>query len=61
VPRLGEQFAQIERITFSWMDATRALETIQQIVHGECESVIAQILNLRLEWPELHGRCHHCD
>ena len=57
---LGEHFTQLETVLFNWMEPERALETIQQIVRGECESLIAENLKLYVEWPEMHGGCVHC-
>jgi hypothetical protein len=62
--RLGdERFVQIESITFSWMDAPRALEMIRQILAGECDaSAFAHTVDLRgrLDRLQDHGRCHFC-
>lgn len=57
---VGEEFAQLESILIGSMNPKDALETIQWIVRGKSDALMSDTLKLRIEWPELHGRCHHC-
>lgn len=52
---------QLESITFSWCDEQKALSFIRQALAGEMNaSEFARPVTVRLETPELHGRCHLC-
>ena len=52
---------QIESITFSWCTLDQALRLIQETLRGEHDQHDwARQVNVRIETPEMHGRCNHC-
>ena len=52
---------QIESITFSWCDETRALEYIRDTLAGRFDhSDFRHEIRPVLQTPEQHGRCPHC-
>lgn len=58
---IGEEFVQIESLTFSWMTLTQAQDIIRRVLAGEFDRERYDMLKAeRLESPEQHGRCHHC-
>jgi len=58
---LGEEFVQIESLTFSWMTLNQARDIILRVLAGEFDRERYDMLKAeRLESPEQHGRCHHC-
>ncbi len=59
---VGEsQHRQIESVTFSWCTYESALEHIERALRGEDDdNDFAYDIELRLETPEEHDRCHRC-
>jgi len=58
---IGEEFVQIESLTFSWMTLNQAQDIIRRVLAGEFDRERYDMLKAeRLESPEQHGRCHHC-
>lgn len=63
IPQGDGTFAdrQIESITASWMSQDRILEFLCRMLTGEMDDVDwAFDVQLRIENPEEHGRCHLC-
>lgn len=59
--RQGEQYVQIESLTFSWMDEAKALEIIRRVLAGEFDDERYGIVDpSRLQTLDEHGRCHLC-
>jgi hypothetical protein len=61
--RLDASWIQVESITFSWMDESKAAQTIQSAIAGEFDANdFARKIDLegRLDQPNEHGRCHLC-
>ncbi len=57
----GEDFVQIESLTFSWMTPDQALDIIRRVLTGEFDHERYDVIKAeRLETSEQHGRCHHC-
>ncbi len=57
------QWSQFESISFSWVEAEKALEYIQRTLAGEFNnSEFASDIDLKgqLDRPEVHRRCHLC-
>ena len=60
-PVRGGAYVQIESITFSWTTTEKAKELIRRTLDGKYdEQILARDLSLRIETPEVHGRCAHC-
>lgn len=54
-------FLQIESITFGWCTEAEALRYVQDALAGKMdENSFAKPVELCLELPEAHGRCHLC-
>lgn len=57
----GDDYVQIESVTFSWMSEDRALDLIQRVLAGEFDDVAyCRLGKRRVQTPEEHGRCHLC-
>jgi hypothetical protein len=55
------QYVQIESLTFSWMDQTKALDIIRRVLAGEFDHERYDVVDSRrIQSPAEHGRCHHC-
>ncbi len=62
VVREGDH-AQVESITFGWLDAARGLAIIREIVAGEGGDYSASYGSIdprMVETPAQHGRCPQC-
>ena len=54
-------FLQIESITFSWCTYQRALELVREALTGKWDrNDFAKAVDVQLDLPEDHGRCHLC-
>ena len=52
---------QIESITFSWCDRSRAREFIDETLNGKDDNnEFARQVKATIQSPEEHGRCQHC-
>jgi hypothetical protein len=52
---------QLESVTFSWCNPAEALNYIRQALAGAMDkSEFARHVQLQLDKPEEHGRCHRC-
>ena len=54
---------QVESVTFGWLDATRGLAIIDEIVTGmgcDASTSHGHIDPAQIETPAAHGRCPHC-
>ena len=63
VKKDGDRFIQIESVTFDWCSPERAIQIIEDTVHGEYDNgVMHEELNLsrKLDTPEAHGTCRFC-
>ncbi len=64
----GDDYVQIESLTFSWMSEDRALDLIQRVLAGEFDKQVlasspafpTTVDRRRLQTREEHGRCHLC-
>lgn len=57
----GDNYVQIESLTFSWMNYERALEIIREVLAGHFDQErYGLVANARIQTPAQHGRCHHC-
>jgi hypothetical protein len=57
----GDDYVQIESLTFSWMTQAKALSIIRRVLAGEFDNEqYGRVEAGRFETPEEHGRCHHC-
>ena len=57
----GDQFVQIESLTFSWMTCEKALTVIHQVLAGKFDNErYGTVASSRLQTPEQHGRCYLC-
>lgn len=57
----GDQYVQIESLTFSWMTQEKALGIIRRVLAGEFDhEQYGTVDARRLQTPEEHGRCHLC-
>lgn len=57
----GEEFVQVESITFSWCTREKALEYIRRIVAGEFDNASHVLrVSARIERAERHLPCHNC-
>ena len=59
-PEASGKYVQIEGVTFGWMGAAEALQTIRGIARGEYDNVMCVEHDLTIESPRYHGRCRHC-
>jgi hypothetical protein len=58
---LGDEYVQIESITFSWMNREQALDIIRRVLAGEFDhESYGTIGSRRIQSPAEHGRCGHC-
>ena len=58
---LGEDYVQVESLTFSWMTREKALDIIRRVIAGEFDHEhYGNIKRQRMQTPAEHGRCHHC-
>lgn len=58
-----DDHAQVESITFGWLDAARGLAIICEIVAGEGGDYSASYGSIdprMVDTPARHGRCPHC-
>ena len=54
---------QVESVTFGWLEATRGLAIINEIVIGmgcDTSTSYGRIDPALIETPAAHGRCRHC-
>jgi hypothetical protein len=57
----GDEYVQIESITFSWMNREQALDVIRRVLAGEFDhESYGRIESRRIQTPAEHGRCGHC-
>ena len=58
----GDNYTQIESLTFSWMTEEKALAIIRRVLASEFDEMRygSTIDSCRLQSPEAHGLCHHC-
>jgi hypothetical protein len=58
----GDNYVQIESLTFSWMTGEEALAIIRRVLTGEFDAMQfgSTIDNCRLQSPSAHGLCPHC-
>ena len=64
VKPVGEEFFQLESITFSWTTRAKALALIEQALTGafDREALYGKVeLPGRLDSHEEHGRCRFCE
>lgn len=59
VKRLGEQFVQVESITFSWCRIDQALHHITECLAGHNDDQ-ARPVTAVIQTPDQHGRCPLC-
>ncbi len=55
--------AQVESVTFGWVDARRGLAIINEIVAGmgsDASASYGRVDPALIETPAAHGRCPHC-
>lgn len=58
---VGEDYVQIESLTFSWMNREQALDIIRRVLAGEFDhESYGAIESRRIQTPAEHGRCGHC-
>ena len=52
---------QLESITFSWCDASRAEQFIHETLNGKDDNnEWARKVQATIQQPDEHGRCQHC-
>ena len=59
VKRVPNGFIQVESVTFSWCQPSKALTCILMAIRGEFDSE-GRPVNVSLQTPEEHKRCHLC-
>jgi hypothetical protein len=63
VKKDSERFFQVESVTFDWCSPERAIQLIDDTIHGEFDDgPMHEELSLsdKLDNPETHGRCEFC-
>lgn len=54
-------YVQVESVTFSWCEETKATTIVRQILAGEYDAAdYARPVCPKIQAPEQHGRCHFC-
>ena len=57
----GDDYVEIESLTFSWMTQPKALSLIRRVLAGEFDHDRYGTVDRRqIQTPEQHGRCQHC-
>lgn len=59
-----DRYLQLESLTFGWMSTEKAVKTLQKMMRGEYDVIHGSIYGTvdasRVETPEQHGKCRHC-